>query len=152
MKLNTQKRLAAKILDCSPRRIRFDPEKLADIKESITKFDINSLIKRKVIRALPVRGVSRVRARKRQLQKSKGKRRGYGKRKGKATARQPKKRRWINTIRLQRAFLRTLRAKEIITAKVYSSLYKKAKGGFFRSKQHLKIYIEERDLLKKGKK
>jgi large subunit ribosomal protein L19e len=152
MKLVTQKRLASKIMDCSARRIKFDPDRLSDIKEAITRFDISSLIKQGAITRIPVKGVSRVRAKKRQIQKRKGNRRGTGKRKGKATARQPKKRTWINAIRLQRKFLKTMRDKAIITSKIHSSLYKKAKGGFFRSKQHLKIYMEERDLLKKGKK
>ena len=49
MKVNNQKRLAAQLLKCSEKRIRFDPDKLSDIKEAITKIDIRGLINDKVI-------------------------------------------------------------------------------------------------------
>ena len=42
--LNVQKRLAAQILKCGRNRVRFDPDRLEDIKEAITKTDIRSLI------------------------------------------------------------------------------------------------------------
>lgn len=149
MKLKIQKRLAGQILKRSPNKIRFDPERLEEVKEAITKVDVRSLINDNAIRAKPVKGVSRVRARKIQRQKSKGKRRGVGSRKGKFRARLPKKEEWMNRIRLQREFLRTLKDKKIIDSLTYRMLYKKSGGGFFRSKRHIKLYIEERELVKK---
>jgi large subunit ribosomal protein L19e len=152
MKLNVQRRLAAQVMDCSPKRIRFDTEKLPEIKEAITKFDINGLINQGLITVIPARGISRFWAKKRHLQRSKGKRRGQGKRKGSFNSRMPSKRAWINRIRLQRSLLKSLKEKEMISQETYSTLYKKAKGGFFRSKKHLQIYLEERKLVQKGKK
>ena len=64
VKLKLQKRLAASILGCSEKRIVFDTDRLEDIKEAITKLDIRSLIADKAIKAKPIKGVSRVRARK----------------------------------------------------------------------------------------
>ena len=88
-------------------------------------------------------------ARKRKTQKSKGKQKGYGSRKGKATAREPAKRSWMNKIRLQRKFIKSLRDNKKIEIKDYHDLYMKSKGGFFRSIRHLKLYTEEKNLIKK---
>ena len=144
MKVNNQKRLAAQILKCSKKRIRFDPNRLSDIKEAITKVDIRGLIKDKVITKIPAKGVSRGRARKRLVQRRKGKQKGEGSRKGSRGARLPRKREWINKIRAQRELLKKLKEKKIIDDKLYRELYLKSKGGFFRSKRHIKLYLEER--------
>lgn len=147
--MRTQKRMAAQILKCSEKRIWFDEESLDDIKEAITKADIRSLIKEGLIKRKRVKGISKVRVRKRKQQKRRGQRRGLGKRKGKATARLPKKRAWMNKMRIQRRFLKELRDKKLIKESTYRELYNKAKGGFFRSKRHLKMYITENKLVMK---
>lgn len=144
MKLNNQKRLAAQILKCSPKRIKFDTDRLRDIKEAITKIDIKGLIKDKAIIKMHARGVSRGRARKRLTQRRKGKQKGAGSKKGSRGARLPRKREWIDKIRAQRGLLKKLREKKIIDDKLYRELYLKSKGGFFRSKRHIKLYLEER--------
>jgi len=144
MKLDNQKRLAAQILKCSEKKIRFDPDRLSDIKEAITKVDIKGLIKDKAIRKVHAKGVSRGRARKRLVQRRKGKQKGPGSRKGGRSARFPRKREWINKIRAQRGLLRKLKEKKIIDDKLYRELYLKSKGGFFRSRRHIKLYLEER--------
>lgn len=144
MKVDNQKRLAAQILKCSKKRIRFDPDRLSDIKEAITKIDIKGLIKDKAIRKIAARGVSRGRARKRLVQRRKGKQRGEGSRKGSRGARIPKKKEWMNKIRAQRELLRKLKEKKIIDDKLYREFYLKSKGGFFRSRRHIKLYLEER--------
>ena len=149
MKLETQKRLAAQILKCSEKRIKFDEERLEDIKEAITKVDIRALIIDKAISRKKKKGISRARAKKRQLQRKKGKQKGHGSRKGKKSARLPKKKDWMNRVRLQRNFLKELKDKKLIDKETFRDLYKKSKGGFFRSRRHIKIYIEEHNLIKK---
>ena len=149
MKLNVQKRLAADIMGCSKNRVVLDPERLADIKEAITKIDIKGLIKDKAISKKPIKSVSRARAKANRRQKRSGRRKGHGSRKGKSNARESEKTTWINKIRTQRELLKKMKDKEIITTEVYNTLYGKSKGGFFRSKKHLKLYIEERNLAKK---
>lgn len=151
MKLNVQKRLAAEVLGCSPKRVKFDAERLADIKEAITKIDIKGLVKDKAISKKPVKSVSRARARKIKSQKSRGKKRGHGSRKGKENARGSMKVAWINRVRAQRDMLAKMKEKGIITTQVFRNLYNKSKGGFFRSRKHLKLYIEERHLAKENK-
>lgn len=149
MRIKSQKRLAAKVLNCSPKRVVFDSESLSDIKEAITKVDIRSLIKRKVIKRLNKKGISKVRSKKRKIQRRKGRQSGSGKRKGKKTARLSDKRRWINRIRIQRKVLKRLRNTNKITKQTYRNLYLKIKGGFFRSKRHIQLHLEEHKLIEK---
>lgn len=149
MKLDKKKRLAAQILKCSLKRVVFNPERLSEIKEAITRTDIEGLIKDGAIIKMPKRGISRIRARERALQRKKGRQRGYGTRKGKHTARLRKKTRWMNAVRLQRMLLKELRDTKKLAKSDYRKLYLKSKGGFFRSKRHLSMYIEEHNLLKK---
>ena len=59
-----------------------------------------------------------------------------------------KKKDWTNRIRLQRELLKLLKKNKQITPAAFKSLYRKAKGGFFRSKRHLKLYMQENKLLK----
>ncbi|MBC8444130.1 50S ribosomal protein L19e [Candidatus Woesearchaeota archaeon] len=143
MKLTAQKTISAKLLNCSKKRVIFDIERLDEIKEAITKADLRSLIKDKAITAKPVQGISRFRAKKRQIQKNKGKQKGQGSRKGKKTARLPKKKIWMNKIRLQRKFLKEIKDKKVIEGKTYRDLRSKSKGGFFRSKRHIKIFLDK---------
>lgn len=152
MKLDVQKRIAAKVLGCSPKRVVFDQARLTEIKEAITKADVRALIIDKFVYKKQKKGVSGSRAKKIKIQKTKGKRKGHGSRKGRAKARTPKKMEWMNRIRLQREVLRNLREKKLIDNETFWSLYKKCKGGFFRSKRHLKLYIEEQELIKESKK
>jgi len=146
MQLKIQKRLAAQILKASKNDIWLDSSRLEEIKEGITKADIKSLIKDKAIKSKKKRGISRSRARKVKIQKLKGRRRGFGSKKGGKHARLSKKRSWINHIRIQRSFLQNLRDKEVIDKSSYRSLYLKSKGGFFRSKRHIKLYMQEHGL------
>lgn len=147
--MELQKRLAADILGCGPKRIRFDPEKLSEIKEAITKFDVQRLIKKGTVKKLQKKGISRARAKKIQIQKRKKRRKGYGSRKGTAKARRNPKTTWINAVRAQRELLKKLRAKNLIEKSTFRDLYRKVKGGFFRSTKHIKIYLEEQHLVKK---
>ena len=149
--LDVQRRLAAQILKCGEHRIRFDPASLEDIKEAITKTDIRLLINNGVISKKRLKNTSRFWARKTKIQKSKGKQKGFGSRKGKKTARLTPKRVWINKIRLQRNFIKSLRDKDMITTADYHELYMKSKGGFFRSIRHLKLYSNERGIVKNEK-
>ncbi len=151
MQLTVQRRLASEIGKCSPSRVRFISENLSEIKEAITKTDIRNLIKHGVIIIEPKKGTSRARIRKNILQKRKGRRKGFGSRKGSSKARRQGKTNWIDRIRLQRKTLRNLVERGIINREIYKDLYYKATGGFFRSKRHILLYIEERGLSLKPK-
>jgi len=149
MELKIQKRLAAQIMKCSPKKIVFDILKLKEIKEAITKADIKILIANNIIWRKPIKNSSRGGARRIAEQKRKGRRRGAGKRKGKTTARLSRKDSWKLAVRSQRKLLKSLRNNELITKKDYHLLYRKSKGGFFRSRRHIKMYLEEHGLFQK---
>jgi large subunit ribosomal protein L19e len=146
MDLKTQKRLAAELLKCSADRVQFDPARLHDIKEGITKSDMRLLISDGLVTAKPIKGTSRVRARKTQEQKRKGLRRGPGSKKGTANANENKKEKWMAKVRAQRAFLQELKEKKLIANATFRELYLKSKGGFFRSKRHIKLFIDDKRL------
>jgi len=149
MDLKVQKRLAAQVAGCGTKRIVFRVDRLKDIKEAITRADIYSLIKQDAIHVLPIRGVSRGRAKAATIQRSKGRRKGPGSRKGKPTARLSRKTRWIQKIRLQRRILSKLKDAQTISTHDYRILYRKSKGGVFRSLHHMMLYIEENKMRKK---
>jgi large subunit ribosomal protein L19e len=146
--LRVQKRLAAQVLDCSQKRVIFDNDRLDDIKQAITKHDIRLLVGDGAIREKPMASISRVRARKLKVQKSKGRRKGPGTRKGKTNARVDFKDQWMSRVRVQRDFLKELVTKNLITRKAYRELYLKSKGGYFRSKRHIKLFLDEHDEMK----
>lgn len=147
--LGVQRRLASQILKCGRNRIKFDANRLEEIKESITKTDIRSLIRAGAISKRRLLNTSRFWARSTKKQKSKGRQKGFGSRKGKKTARSNPKRNWMNKIRLQRKFIKSLRDNGAVELAAYHELYMKSKGGFFRSLRHLKLYTNEKGMLKK---
>lgn len=151
MNLKTQKRIAAQTMKVGQNRVWFDPNRLEEIKEAITKIDIRSLIKDRAIQAKPEQGISSYRSKKRTLQKRKGRRTGKGSRKGVRTARLPKKKEWMGRIRALRKMLMSLRDKNMIKTQTYNALRRKSKGGYFRSRRHLQLYLEGNSLLTKEK-
>jgi large subunit ribosomal protein L19e len=139
--LSNQKRLAAAILKVGVTRVWMDPEKLEDIATAITREDIRGLIGEGVVKRKPKVGISRGRARAKDIKLAKGHRKGHGSRRGAAGARAPRKEQWMRKIRAQRKVLKEMREEKTIDAHNYRILYRKAKGGEFRNVAHLKSYI-----------
>jgi len=135
-----QKKVAAKILKVGQSKIWLDPAKAKDIEAAITKADIRKMIQKGSIKVLKEK-VARPKKEKR--------RKGIGRRKGKKYSIVTRKRRWISTVRPLRVMLKELRDKEQIDNRTYKNLYLLVKGGVFRSRSHLKIYLEQHGLLKK---
>ena len=146
MNLTNQRRLAAAVLGVGANRIWIDPEGAEEVEAAITRQEIRKLIKDGVIQAAPEKSTSRGRARARQAQKKAKRRRGPGKRKGARYSVVPRKVRWMSKIRAQRKRLKSLREKRIIAVSTYRSLYRKAKGGEFRSIAELERYITDNEL------
>jgi large subunit ribosomal protein L19e len=147
--LKYQKRMAAEVMKCGIQRVYLDPNKTEDISEAVTRTDIKSLIKNKVIIKKKKKGVSRGRARYIARQKKKGKRKGPGSRKGAKYARFPKKRRWIQTIRPLRRKLKEYREGDYIDRATYRKFYLQAKGGMFRNIAHLETHMKMEKVFKK---
>lgn len=154
MNLRNKKQLVARMLEVSPKRVWVDNTRAQEVKEAITRDDIKNLMKNGVIALKQKKGVSRSRARVNLVQKRKGRRQGAGSRKGVMTARLPSKEAWKQRIRAIRSLINLLKEKELITKETYKELRVKAKGGYFRSQRHIKLYLTEHKLwlTKNGKK
>ena len=142
MQITNQKKMAAQILKCGVNRVWVDPRYVDQVSGAVQKSDVRELIEEGLIKARPIKGTSRVRARKLTEQRSKGRRRGHGSRKGSARARLPKKNRWMRTIRRQRRTLKGMRQEGTLQASEYRYYYRKAKGGSYRSIAHMKANME----------
>ena len=55
----------------------------------------------------------------------------------------------VSSPKIKKALRVFLKDKGIVDKKTYRNLYLKSKGGFFRSKSHIKLYINEHKLGKK---
>ncbi len=143
MNLTNQRRLAAEVMGVGVHRVWLDPEASEDIANALTREDIRKLIDEGKIDKKRIKGVSRARARKLHATRAYGHRKGHGSRKGAKGARRPKKEQWIKRIRALRKHLRELRDNNTIDRKTYRLLYRKAKGGEFRSKAHLDAHIQQ---------
>lgn len=150
MDTSYQKRMAAKVLKCSPKRVKVAHEK--EIEESLTRNDIRILIKKNLITKKQKKGTSRVKANIVAAQKKKGRRKGRGKRSGTMHSKMPKKEKWMKTIRALRKLLKELRENGQLEKGVYGKIYRKANGGEFRNKKHLLSYLKEKELLSERKK
>lgn len=152
MNLRNKRRIAKSLFDVGSKRIWIDPSKSKEVKEAITKSDIKGLVKKGIIVLKQDHGSSRSRIRKNTLQKIKGRKKGIGSRKGASNARLSKKLQWMIKIRNQKELLKSLRDKTLISRKNYRLLYRKAKGGFFRNRRHIELYISEHSLKENGNK
>ncbi|MBU2637555.1 MAG: 50S ribosomal protein L19e [Nanoarchaeota archaeon] len=154
MNLSNKKRIASRLLKVGTTRVWFDPDRLQEIKEAITKDDLRKLIKDLAIQAKQSFGISKFRARKLAAQKRKGRKTGLGSRKGTKHARLPKKKAWMAKVRSQRDFLSELKEKGLVESAAYRKAYLMSKGGFFRSIRHIKTYLGEHEMFvkKAGKK
>jgi large subunit ribosomal protein L19e len=138
----SQKRIVASILKCGVNRVWFDPARLSDIENAISREDLRGLVSEGAIKARQKKGVSRGRARARIAKRSYGHCKGAGKRKGAAGARNPDKTAWVQKIRAIRKALVELRNAGTIDRHMYRILYRKAAGGQFRSVAHMKAQME----------
>jgi len=146
--LRNQRRMAASLLKCGVNRVWMDQDRLDEIARAVTKDDIRVLIHGKAIVSRQKKGISKGRKKYAMEQKKKGRRRGQGSRKGAKFARFPRKRRWIQTIRPLRRFLRQLRDDGLIDATTYRMYYLKAKGGEFRNTRHLHTHLQSDGIIK----
>ena len=145
--MNSKKILAGKILGISPGKIRFADDALADIQKAITRSDMRGLIAVGKITTSGKNYHSRAGARAIRIQKRKGRQRGMGAHKGSKHSIVGRKEQWITRIRVQREFLSELRQKGLLDKKGYRQLYLMSKGGYFRNKRHIKLYLTEHNLL-----
>uniref|UniRef100_A0A7C2VAX9 Large ribosomal subunit protein eL19 n=1 Tax=Ignisphaera aggregans TaxID=334771 RepID=A0A7C2VAX9_9CREN len=147
MDLRYQRRLAAEILDVGENKVVFDPTQLDRIANAVTREDIVRLIRDGAIGVKRPSRNSRGRWREFHKERKEGRHRGFGRRKGPASARTDHYHEWVSKIRKIRRFLKWLRDHEIIDRRTYRMLYRKAKGGAFNSLSSLKRYMKDHNLL-----
>ena len=130
MNLTKKKELAAKALKVGKNRVRFDNERLNEIKEAITKEDVKGLVAEGVISIKPVKGRKKIERRKT--------RRGPGKIKKKVNNR---KQVYVKITRKLRAYIIGLRDKRVIESDLYWDLRKKIRMRDFKSLSSMKDYL-----------
>ncbi|VVB70106.1 50S ribosomal protein L19e [uncultured archaeon] len=144
----TQRRLAASDMGIGESRVWInpDPEVAGELTDAITLEDIRAQIKAGNIKAKPKKGNSRSRIRIRAAKRAYGHCKGPGHRKGAKGARTPRKEQWMTKIRALRKRLKELREGGQIDRRSYRLLYRKSKGGEYRSLAHLSAYIKAKGL------
>ncbi|CAI8219490.1 MAG: 50S ribosomal protein L19e [Candidatus Poseidoniales archaeon] len=148
MQITNQRRMAASIFskregrNVGVHRVWIHPDYIDQVSSAVQKEDIRELIDEGVIKARPIKGTSRGRARKADIQRAKGRRVGHGSRKGSKKSRTPKKEKWMKTIRAQRRVLKDFREVGTLDPSQYRYYYRKAKGGSYRSIAHMRANIE----------
>jgi len=146
----TQRRLAASELKIGESRVWInpDPEVAGALSEAITREDIRSQISEGNIKAKAKKGNSRGRIRAKNAKRAYGHCKGAGHRRGSKGARSPRKEQWMTKIRALRKRLRELRDEGQIDRHAYRLLYRKSKGGEYRSTAHMNSYIKAKGLLR----
>ncbi|MEM0242926.1 MAG: 50S ribosomal protein L19e [Candidatus Aenigmatarchaeota archaeon] len=139
MAIQTVKRLASKILKVGKSKVWIDPSKIKEAEKAITTADVKKLIFRGIIKS------------KKDFLPKKDKKEKKHVRKGGKYSIIPRKRHWINRIRPIRRYLKALKKEGKIDNRTYRKLRDLAKGGFFRSTTHLKLYIQTHKLIKEEK-
>ncbi len=136
-----QKRLAAKILKVGQSKVWFDTTKAKDVSQAITRADVRRLILKKIVKRRP----EKVSMPKERVEGKKG----HGSRKGSKHSIVDAKTKWIQTVRPLRRELKELKSSKMIDNPTYKQMRKLVKGGTFRSRSHLRLYLEQHGLLKK---
>src|SRR5215475_12068259 len=144
MPVNIRKKreLIARIMGVGVNRVRFEPDKLDEVADCITREDIRSLVRKGAIWTVRLKGTSRARARtKLAIRRKSGL--GPGSKKGKKTARTGKKRAYVLKTRAMRYHLKVLKDRNDINREIYWLVYKKINGGQVRSLSHLRDLVKQ---------
>ena len=140
--IKKKRELVARILGVGANRVRFEPDRLDDVADSITRENIRALVNAGAIWTVQPKGTSRGRAvEKRSVWKVHGK--GPGSKKGPKTARVGKKEVYVIKVRSMRYHLKVLKDRKDIGRDVYWQLYKRVNGGQVRNLAHLRELVKE---------
>ncbi len=132
MQLNKKKELAARTLGVGKERVTFNLNRLAEIKEAITKQDIRDLLQSRAIIVKEIHGRKKVEKRKR--------RRGAGSIKKKVKF---GKRDYMTTTRRLRKLISRLRKVGNLSHENYLKLRKEIRSRNFKDAVHLKERLNE---------
>jgi|TARA_Y100000031_G_scaffold154224_1_gene201291 large subunit ribosomal protein L19e len=131
MNLSKKKELATRTLKVGKKRIVFLESRINEIKEAITKQDIRDLKDNGAII------VNEIKGRKKNIKKKR--KRSDGKIKKKVKKR---KQEYVILTRKLRDYISKMKNQENVSKEKYYDVRKKIRNRFFRSKSHLKQYVE----------
>jgi large subunit ribosomal protein L19e len=138
--IRKKRELIARILGVGVNRVRFEPDKLDDVADSITRENMRTLINNGTIWTIKPKGTSTARAKaKVAVRRKRGT--STGSKKGKKSARTGKKQVYVAKIRAMRYHLKVLKDRNDITRGIYWTLYRKVNGGQVRSLAHLRELV-----------
>lgn len=138
--IRKKRELIARILGVGVNRVRFEPDKLDDVADSITRENMRTLINNGTIWTIKPKGTSTARAKaKLAVRRKRGT--STGSKKGKKSARTGKKQVYVAKIRAMRYHLKVLKDRNDITRGIYWTLYRKVNGGQVRSLAHLRELV-----------
>ncbi|MBU0586137.1 50S ribosomal protein L19e [Candidatus Micrarchaeota archaeon] len=135
--LSSVKRLAADILGVGISKIRIKPEEIGKAEEALTREDVRNLIKDKIVFVKRKPGFKVKNRRKRKLE---------GSRRGSMNSRAPEKELWMRAVRAQRKYLAQLVTEGNIDRKNKRAVYLRIKGGSFRGKKALLMFLKDNGL------
>ena len=140
--MSLQKKLAAKILKRSEKKVWIDPNN-QKVNQAITRRDIRRFIKE---------GIIKTKADKKKKTAANKAQQRRGSIKGSRKARIGNKAPWLRVVRPQRRLLKELKDKGQLKPYAYRKVYRLIKGNAFRSKLHLTNYLKDKKLLTDDKK
>jgi large subunit ribosomal protein L19e len=135
--LSTVKRLASDILGVGMNKIRIKTEDIGRAESALTREDVRGLIKDEVVYVKSESGFKVANRRKKKL---------AGSRRGTSNARSPGKEKWMTNVRAQRAYLNQLVEGGNLEHKHKRHVYMRIKGGAFKGKKALLMYLKENNL------
>lgn len=138
MSADTIKRLAADILKVGKNRVRIKMEEYSKAMEALTREDVRGLIADGTVYKERYVGPR---------SKPPRKNKGTGKRKGKKYSRKSAKETWMEKLRAQRKYLEEMLESGEVAKKDKRKVYLKIKGGAFRGKKALRVYLTENGML-----
>jgi large subunit ribosomal protein L19e len=135
MSIKFTKKVAGELLGRGENALTFKPTSMEEIKKAITRDDVRKLVKDGAIFAQKPRS---------ELHKKRvkeGRKRGAGKRKGSAKARQGRK--WEKKVRSQRILLKRLKLMGKVDNTTFKRYYLLVKGNAFPDKRSLLLHLSD---------
>ncbi|MGC8547756.1 MAG: 50S ribosomal protein L19e [Candidatus Micrarchaeia archaeon] len=141
MTIKFVKRVAGELLHRGENAIKIKESARSDAEKALTKDDVRKLIKDGSVYAeLPKHNLS-LHGKLLRQKRAKGRKRGYGKRKGTAKARAGKV--WERKVRSQRLLLKRLKEIGKINTKTFDKFYASIKGNAFPDKRSLLLHLSD---------
>jgi len=140
MTIKFAKRVASEVLGRGENAIRIKKEAYADAEKALTRDDVKKLIKDGSIFAIEPKHNLSLHGKVLKIKRSKGRKRGYGKRKGTASARAGRV--WERKVRSQRLLLKRLKEIGKLDSKTFRRFYLLVKGNAFPDKRSLLLHLD----------